>query len=458
MANVTHVADDDPTDRDGAAAPLGWPLVERRRPRQSAAPDGVERRQRPSATRLEQLAEANELLVALNEVAQRLPDSLDLDAVLDSTVEQIRAIVGGEIITVLLRDSTDGTYVPVRGRGSAVGAPMAQLPAAAHAALRSSQAVRSDDLLSTGLGLVDDAVCGLYVAAATRSQVVAVVAVESRVAAAFDDSAAEMLTALAEPFAIAIDNARLFRRVRTVAADEERRRLARDLHDRIGSSVALLGFEVDRIIGDTNRVRTQSSRDDSGTGANAGSGDEAAGIADDRIETSLRELRAQITTVVGDVRETLNDLRTEITDDRDLATTLRGFLDRLSARSGLRTHFDVDVTLTLPRPQERELWHIALESLVNVERHAQATTVTVGWQCDAEQAVLVISDDGKGLQSDAARADSYGLTGMRERAAAIGARIEVDSEHEAGTTVTIRLGHSLPTTQGQTETQTGRTP
>lgn len=455
MANVTLVADDDPTARDGVAAPLGWPLVERRRRRESTAPDGVERRQRPSASRLEQLAEANELLVALNEVAQSLPDSLDLDAVLDSTVEQIRAIVGGEIITVLLRDSTDGTYAPVRGRGSTVGAPMTHLPAAARAALGSSRAERADDLVSAGGGVADDAVCGLYVAATTRSQVVAVVAVESRSAAAFDDTAAEMLTALAEPFAVAIDNARLFRRVRTVAADEERRRLARDLHDRIGSSVALLGFEVDRIIGETARARTPSIGDET-----AGTANDVSGIAGDPIETSLRELRAQITTVVGEVRETLNDLRTEVTDDRDLATTLRGFLDRLSARSGLQTTLDVDVTWTLPRPQERELWHIALESLVNVERHAQANMVRVSWSCDDEQAVLVISDDGKGLQSDAVRADSYGLTGMRERAAAIGARIEVDSEHEAGTTVTIRLGHSQPTTQVRTgsQEQTGRTP
>lgn len=445
MANVGHVADDDPTDREGVAAPLGWPLVERRRRGDRTAPGGVERRQRPTVSRLEQLAEANDLLVALNEVAQSLPDSLDLDAVLDSTVEQVRSIVGGEIVTVLLRDGTDGTYVPVRGRGSTVGAAVAQLPSAARAALESLRAERAPDLTATGGGIADDAVSGVYVAAATRSQVVAVVAVESRSADAFDDSSAEMLTALAEPFAVAIDNARLFRRVRTVAADEERRRLARDVHDRIGSSVALLGFEVDRIIGQATRSRSNDTHP-------ADAGASTAGPAVDDLEESLRSLRTQITTVVGEVRETLNDLRTEVTDERDLASTLRGFLDRLAARSGMRTHLEVDASAALPRRQERELWHIALESLVNVERHAQASEVTVVWRCNDDEAELVISDDGKGLQSDAARADSYGLTGMRERAAAIGARIEVTSEQEAGTTVAIRLGQSLSVTQ------TGRTP
>jgi signal transduction histidine kinase len=384
---------------------------------------------------LEQLAEANELLVALNEVAQSLPDSLDLDAVLDSTVEQIRAIVGGEIITVLLRDGTDDTYVPVRGRGSATGATVTQLPRVALAALTAPRAQRFTDLASVGGGVADDAVSGLYVAASTRAQVVAIVAVESRSPTAFDDASADVLTALAEPLAVAIDNARLFRRVRTMAADEERRRLARDIHDRIGSSVALLGFEVDRLIGETHRARTPGGE---------GSGGD--------LESSLRALRAQITTVVGEVRETLNDLRTEVTDERDLADTLHAFLDRLAARSGMHTHLEVDASATLPRGQERELWHIALESLVNVERHAQATVVTVVWRCHDGSAELVISDDGKGLQSDGVRADSYGLTGMRERAAAIGARIEVTSEQEAGTTVAIRLGQALSTTQ------TGRTP
>jgi signal transduction histidine kinase len=437
------VADDDPIDRDGGATPLGWPLVERRRRRDSAAPDGVERRQRPSASRLDQLSEANDLLVALNEVAQSLPDSLDLDEVLDSMVEQVRTIVGGEIITVLLRDGTDNTYVPVRGRGSTVGAPVAHLPAGPRGALGSPRAERIDDLSSAGGGIADDAVCGLYVAASARSQVVAVVAVESRAAGTFDDSAVEMLTALAEPFAVAIDNARLFRRVRTVAADEERRRLARDVHDRIGSSIALLGFELDRIIGEVGRARADAEAADSATGD---------ATHDTGVEVGLRALRAQISTVVGEVRETLNDLRTDVTDDRDLATTLTSFLDRLGARSGMRTLLDVDVTSSLPRPQERELWHIALESLVNVERHAQANMVSVGWRCNDDQAVLMISDDGKGLQSDAARADSYGLTGMRERAAAIGARIEVTGAQEAGTTVTIRLARTRP------DTQTGRTP
>lgn len=408
----------------GGPEPLGWPLVDRRRSRGGEAPDGVERRQRPSGSRLHQLAEANQLLVALHQVSQTLPTSLDLDEVLDAAVSQIRGLLGGDVVTVLVRDSTDNSFVPVRGRGSADGSPLTDLPPSLEAAIGQPTAVRFDRL-EQGVGVAAEARCGVYVAATARHLPVALVAVESRTENAFAEDAVPLLTAVSEPFAVAVDNARLFRRIRTVAADEERRRLARDVHDRIGSSVALLGFEVDRILADAAR-----------------GGD---------TEQSLRQLRGQITTVVGEVRETLNDLRTEVTDERDLGGTLRSFLDRLSSRSGLITHLDLEVDQPLPRPQERELWRMALEALVNVERHSGASTVWVAWWSDGRNAELVIRDDGKGLRSDQRRADSYGLTGMRERAAAIGARLSVTGVPEAGTTVHIRVGATRPTTQ------TGRT-
>ena len=409
-----------------ADAPLGWPLVDRRLRLDGASPVGVDRRQRPPASRLDQLAEANQLLVALHQVAQSLPSSLDLDGVLDAMVDQVRSLIGGDVVTILLRDPEDGSFVPVRGRGSATGTPIDPLPDAVRSVLGATEARLVHDL--AGGGLAADAAAGIYVSADSRHHTVAVVACETRGSQAFTDDERVLLSMLAEPFAVAVDNARLFRRLRTMAADEERRRLARDVHDRIGSSVALLGFEVDRILAETNR------------GLDPGD--------------SLRGLRGQITTVVGEVRETLNDLRTEVTDERDLATILGGFLDRLAARSGLTTHLTVSMTEPLPLPQERELWRMALEALVNVERHSGATTVWVDWSADDAVAELTIRDDGKGLQFDAIRADSYGLTGMRERATAIGARVQVTGGPEAGTTVTIRIG---PYMDDDTQTATRRT-
>ena len=71
---------------------------------------------------------------------------------------------------------------------------------------------------------------------------VGLVAVEFNASGGFREHQSEVVHGLSEPFGIAIDNARMFRGIRTLAADEERSRIARDLHDHIGSSLALIGF------------------------------------------------------------------------------------------------------------------------------------------------------------------------------------------------------------------------
>ena len=119
------------------------------------------------------------------------------------------------------------------------------------------------------------------------------IAVESERPAAFGQQQAEVVHGLTEPFGIAIDNARMFLRIGTLAADEERKRIARDLHDHVGSSLAMIGFEVDRAIS-------------------------LAANDDDDVEPVLRELRQQVSAVVTDVRDTLYDLRTDVSDAHDL--------------------------------------------------------------------------------------------------------------------------------------------
>ena len=83
------------------------------------------------------------------------------------------------------------------------------------------------------------------------------------------------------------------------------------------------------------------------------------------------------------------------------------------------------------------MWlHLAQEAITNVERHAKAERLAVTWRCDGTHAVLVIADNGVGFPDGrAGRLDSYGIIGMRERAASIGATLDVASEPGVGTSV-----------------------
>jgi signal transduction histidine kinase len=79
---------------------------------------------------------------------------------------------------------------------------------------------------------------------------------------------------------------------------------------------------------------------------------------------------------------------------------------------------------------------VAQEAITNVERHAQATQVTITWRSNGREAVLEIADDGIGFPvGSAGRLDSYGILGMRERAASIGATLSFDSQPGKGTRV-----------------------
>ena len=86
------------------------------------------------------------------------------------------------------------------------------------------------------------------------------------------------------------------------------------------------------------------------------------------------------------------------------------------------------------------MWRIAQEAVANVERHAKATQLGILWHCDERGATLEVVDDGRGIPAGTAgRIDSYGILGMRERADAIGATLEIVPGPTKGTIVRCRL-------------------
>ena len=367
--------------------------------------------------RLSRLTEANDLLQELHRVAQELPASLDLGETLTSTTRKLREMLSPSVVAVLLYDSSNHTWSAAAVEGARMPAtiPAVDLPGPLAAAVASPDAVLVGNLTSApGPGLGFSSRSGIYVALRARNQLVGAMAVEQREPDAYDARDAALVAGLAEQVALTLDNARWFARLRTVGADEERTRIARDLHDRIGQSLAYLGFELDRI---------------------------GRSASDDTTRDALGTLRQDVRRVVGEVRDTLYDLRTDVSETQDVPSTIGAFLDRVRERSGARIVLRTSAPDRLPLLQERELWRIAQEAVTNAIRHASPECISVSWQCDAHGAVLEVADDGAGFAEGAAgRLDSYGMLGMRERADAIGARLEIRSSPGRGTVVRCTLG------------------
>ncbi len=365
--------------------------------------------------RLSRLADANTLLFNLNEIAQLLPSSLDSEDVLESTMQGLDSLIEFDSAVILTLDEADGQWNVDRKKGVKLPRVLeqAELPRGATKAVTLVEPVINRRLTADDGGFDPLARSSISVPLLSRGALIGVLVVESRQEKAFGERHEDVLGAFVEPAALAIDNARLFSRLRTVGADEERTRIARDLHDRIGQSLAYLAFELDRVLG-----RREA----------------------DPVRDLLAHLRDDLREVVGEVRDTLYDLRTDVGSERDFATTMEEFSARVAERSELDITLECERSNRLPILQEREMWRIAQEALINVERHADASGVKISWMCDGTTAELLVVDDGRGFPGGhTGRIDSYGILGMRERAASIGAALELISQPGEGTTVRCSL-------------------
>jgi PAS domain S-box-containing protein len=212
----------------------------------------------------------------------------------------------------------------------------------------------------------------------------------------------------------------MFSRQLIEAQEDERRRIARELHDQIGQVLTAVKMNLHTV--------QQVSQ-----------GSEAGCYIKDNIEAVDEALRL--------VRDLSVDLRPPVLDDFGLVTALRWYVDRYTKRTGL----EVDMVIELPdehvrffRELETACFRIAQEALTNIVRHAQASHVLLQLVKDENVLLLSVRDDGVGfdvesLRKRAPRAATLGLISMQERAHAAGGAIEIDSVISQGTEVRFVL-------------------
>ena len=219
---------------------------------------------------------------------------------------------------------------------------------------------------------------------------------------------------------LAQDALQMFSRQLIEAQEDERRRIARELHDQIGQVLTAVKMNLHTV----QQVSNSS---------------EISAHVKDNIEAVDEALRL--------VRDLSVELRPPVLDDLGLVTALRWYVDRYTRRTGL----NVEVVIELPDDKERfsrdletACFRIAQEALTNVVRHAKATQARVGLAKYGNCLLLTVRDDGIGfdvesLKKRAPRAATLGLISMQERAHAAGGMIEIDSTVSKGTEVRFKL-------------------
>jgi two-component system sensor histidine kinase UhpB len=210
------------------------------------------------------------------------------------------------------------------------------------------------------------------------------------------------------------------------AQEDERARLARDLHDEVNQ--ALTGV----------LLRLQATLQD----------------APPELADELRETRRVAADAMDELRSLAHELRPAALDDHGLAAVLRTQVDDFSRKTGIGCHLDLRGEIDDFRPDEQlVVYRVVQECLSNVARHAGAGHVAVTVRRKGGRGLVRVTDDGRGLGGAPTRGgrpprarggDGHGVTGMRERALQVGGRLEVTSAPGRGTTVELLLGRTAP--------------
>jgi signal transduction histidine kinase len=225
--------------------------------------------------------------------------------------------------------------------------------------------------------------------------------------------------AFGDQAALAIRNAQLRAQVEQAAAASERRRLAHDLHDSVTQVLFSVSLTAEVLPALWQRDRAEGER-------------------------ALEELRQLTRGALAEMRMLLLELRPSALQEARLDDLLSQLAAAFVARARVPIALDVEPDCDLPAEIRVAFYRIAQEALNNVAKHAEATQVALSMHCEplgsaraGRRATLRVSDDGQGFDLNEVALDRLGLGIMRERAEAIDAALQIDSQPGQGTRIAV---------------------
>jgi signal transduction histidine kinase len=356
---------------------------------------------------------ARRLIGQLRDVAGRLSSGLDAVGIAHQLLAEMRVNTSAECCALFVRNQDDSLLPLARVGARAAGASATRLDALA------AQCVRDEEPLQHGVGLH---------LAGQRNEIAVPLSVDGRliaVARAYGPThqspvALAELTRQLNQHSLRLDTSLAFDEVRSVAASDERRRVAAEIHDGIAQDAAALGYLVDDLAADAESVEQQ---------------------------VRLVGLRRELDRLGAELRMSIMDLRSDISSTVDLKTALTEHAGQVGTRSGMSVHLLLDETAHQLRPEvETGLFRIAQEAITNARKHSGATNLWVSCRVQPSGVRLDVDDDGH--WSGGGRDDSYGLRIMRERAEHIGARLAVSQRLGGGTQVSVDVATLDPASPG----------
>ncbi|HEX8714887.1 MAG TPA: GAF domain-containing protein [Solirubrobacteraceae bacterium] len=380
----------------------------------------------------DELQRTVDALEATTQIARAVGGETDPEVVLQLVAKRGRALVSARVLVIELERGTELEVAAGAGEipVGVVGTRVALADTVAAHAMRTNRVQRLENELNRarfdehGLGRLGiDATAGIVVPLIFRGRSHGVLLALDRLidGPSFTEEDERLLESFATSAATAVATAESVaaerQRHRLAAAEGERQRWARELHDETLQSLSALRFGL-----------SAARRSDEDGGLRA-----AVGQAVAQIEETIANLRALI-----------SDLRPAALDELGLQAAIEALVERTD-RHGIEVDLSVELAYERGEQQKRlgieletALYRIVQEALTNASKHGQADRAVIEINEDTACVKLLVRDNGKGFDPQS-KGSGFGLLGMRERASLLGGELQIESPGNGGTELRVRI-------------------
>jgi two-component system, NarL family, sensor histidine kinase DevS len=370
-----------------------------------------------------ELGQRNEDMALLNDIASALTGSLDLEEILDRTLNRVIAYLAVEAGEIFLSENSGRELRLAMHRGEASNAFCTKDRFMLGEGFVGIVAATGKPLVTDRLGedsnFLRPAVveagfhCLASIPMAARGNVIGVMNVATRQKRMLTQRELHLLTSIGAWAGITIENAQLHHQAQRVAVLEERDRIAMDLHDGIIQSIYAVGLALDFARKALEEDPEQSRR---------------------KIDQAVEGLNSAI----GDIRSYISDLRPRQFDGKNLMEGLQRLIDEyiMNTRSQAILQVTKEDLSRLSPAHATALFHICQEALANIAKHARSEEAFVQVWTAQDRVLLEVTDTGRGFDlRNMSVTLGHGLSNMHTRAHKVGGDVEITSEPGQGTTV-----------------------
>ncbi|MCB9078913.1 MAG: GAF domain-containing protein [Anaerolineaceae bacterium] len=390
-----------------------------------------------------QLQQRVQFLSALNAVGHTVSKSLDIDDVLNNAMDAVLEVMPIDACWICLqRESEDFLRLRAqRGLAPHLTEQMEQQIIYYGRGFIGQVAESGEPLLLEDAHLYrhqwpDDPLlnyeewqCLAAAPLLAKDDIAGVLGIASRTESTFSETEVELLRAIGDQIAIAVVNARLYRRSREAAVFEERNRMAREIHDTLAQGFTGILIQLQA----AERLSMKNTQ---------------------KALQSLQEARELAQSSLQEARRSVFNLRPTVLESLTLDQAIIQQVERFKRETGLEAKFTLEgYPSALEANTEQNLYRIAQEALTNIKRHAQASRIEVMLVFEPKTVTLTIVDDGIGVEKSRqqkqiahavhngadkkVRTGGFGLVGIKERVSLMGGQLFIDSPASGGTQIKV---------------------